>query len=71
VEAPFGAEMVKLIASTDPIDLEGKEPDSNGLTVVRDNLAGLLGRTRSIVLKKADVQYCEATAVVNTMERAN
>jgi len=70
VEAPFGAEMVKLIASTDPIDLEGKEPDGNGLTVVRDNLAGLLGRTRAIALKKAEVQYCEATAVVNTMDRA-
>lgn len=68
VQAPFGAELVKLIASTDPIDVEGKDPDANGLTVVRDDLAKLLGRTRGIALTKAATQYSEATAVVNTMD---
>lgn len=68
VQAPFGAEMVKLIASTEPIDVEGKDPDVNGLTVVRDDLARLLGHTRGIALKKAETQYGEATAVVNTMD---
>jgi len=68
VQAPFGAEMVKLIASTEPIEVEGKDPDVNGLTVVRDDLAKLLGRTRGIAMKKAEAQYGEATAVVNTMD---
>jgi hypothetical protein len=71
VEPPFGSEMVKLIACTDPIDVQGNDPDVNGLSVVRDDLASLLGRTRSILLKKAEVQYSEATAVVNTMEAVN
>ena len=70
VQEPFGAEMVKLIASTEPIEIQAREPDANGLSVVRDDLASLLGKTRGISLKKSATQYCEATAVVNTMEAA-
>jgi hypothetical protein len=71
VQAPFGAEMVKLIACTDPIEVDGAAPDGNGLSVVRGDLASLLGRTRGIALKKAEAQYSEATAVVNTMDAVN
>jgi hypothetical protein len=67
VQEPFGIEMVKVIASTDPIPIEGQAPDANGLVVVKEDLQGLLGRTRGIALKKAETQYAEATAVVNTM----
>jgi hypothetical protein len=68
VQAPFGAELVKLIACTSPIDLKGTDPDSNGLAVVRQDLSSLLVTSRSIVVKQAQAQYCEATAVVNTMD---
>jgi len=67
VEPPFGVEMVKVMASTQPLAVEGKDPDANGLAVVKEDLAKLLGRTRGIALKKAEAQYAEATAVVNTM----
>lgn len=70
VEPPFGAEMVKVIASTDSVDIEGKAPDANGLREVKEDLQGLLSRTRGIALKKAETQYAEATAVVNTMAGA-
>lgn len=70
VEQPFGAEMVKVIASTDPIEIESKTPDANGLSVVREELQSILLRTRGIALKKAETQYAEATAVVNTMAGA-
>lgn len=73
VQEPFGIEMVKVIASTDPIPLpvESKAaPDANGLVEVKEDLKGLLGRTRGIAMKKAETQYAEATAVVNTMAAA-
>src|SRR5208282_1688690 len=31
VTPPFGAELVKVVASTDPIPIEGGDPDVNGL----------------------------------------
>lgn len=71
VTPPFGAELVKVIACTDPIDVPTEAPDpSSGLAVVRQELGSLLVTSRSIVVKKAEAQYGEATAVVNTMEAA-
>ena len=67
VQEPFGVEMVKVMASTEPIDVQGAAPDANGLSEVKEDLAGLLGRTRGIALRKADAQYAEDTAVVNTL----
>jgi len=66
VQEPFGVEMVQVLASTEPIDVQGRE-DGHGLSVVEEDLAALLGRTRGISLRKAEAQYAEATAVVNTM----
>jgi hypothetical protein len=68
VQPPFGAEMVKVIASTDPIEVQAQAPDRNGLAAVKADLQSLLATTRGILVKKAEVQYGEATAVVNTME---
>jgi hypothetical protein len=68
VMEPFGVELVKVIASTSPMDLPALPPDANGLQTVRENLGALLGRVRGIVLKKAAVEYAEDTMVVNTVE---
>jgi len=70
VQEPFGAELVKVIASTAPIEIEAQKPDANGLREVRESLGGVLGHTRGIALKAAKIQYAEATAVVNTMAAA-
>jgi hypothetical protein len=68
VMEPFGVEVVKLMASTEPLDTPNHQaPDPKDLQVVRDDLATLIGRTRGIGLKKAEAQYAEDTAVVNTM----
>ena len=64
---PFGVEVVKVIASTAPIDLEEKAPDAHGFMAVKSDLQGVLGRTRGIALKKAENQYAESTMVINTM----
>ena len=69
VQEPFGVELVKVIASTEPIEVQGAPPDPNGLSEVKEDLAGLLNRTRGIRLRKADAQYAEDTAVVNTLPR--
>jgi hypothetical protein len=67
VQAPFGAEMVKVMASTEPVEVPGSAPDANGLRQVTEALGDLLARTRGIGLRKADAQYAEDTAVVNTL----
>ena len=69
VEAPFGVEMVKLMASTEPLDpAAAQAPDPSGLRVVRDDLATALGRTRGLRLQQTGAQVAEDTVVVNTME---
>jgi hypothetical protein len=68
VDAPFGAELVKVVAATVPLELAVAAPDANGLRAVQEDLASLVGRTRGIALKQAQVQYCEDTVVVNTLE---
>jgi hypothetical protein len=64
VTAPFGVEVVKVMASTEPLDAPG---EAHGMQAVGDDLASLIGQTRGIGLKKAEAQYAEDTAVVNTM----
>jgi len=64
--APYGAELVKVMASTEPIDIPVTE-DGTGLGEVREALAGLLTRTRGITLRKADAKYAEDTVVLNTL----
>ena len=68
VLAPFGVEMVKVIASTEPLGGADPAPHPAGLKVVPESLATLLGQTRAIKVKKAEAQYAEDTAVVNTMD---
>ena len=68
VQPPFGVEMIKLMASTDPLDPAAQAPDPSGLRVVRDDLATALGRTRGLRLQQTGAQFAEDTAVVNTMD---
>jgi len=68
VQPPFGVEMVKLMASTEPLDPAAQAPDPSGLRVVRDDLATALGRTRGLRLQQTGAQFAEDTAVVNTMD---
>ena len=68
VMAPFGVEMVKVLACTEPLDGPGPVPAAQGLQAVKEDLATLIGHARGISLKKADAQYAEAMAVVNTLE---
>ena len=68
VMPPFGVEMVKVIASTEPLGGADLAPGQGGLKAVPESLATMLGRTRGIRVKKAETQYAEATAVVNTMD---
>ena len=68
VLAPFGVEMVKVMASTEPLDPSTQERDPGGLKAVKDDLATLLGRTRGLRLRSPDAQFAEDTAVVNTMD---
>jgi hypothetical protein len=67
VMEPFGVELVKVMASTEPLDPPGPKAAPGGLQVAREDLATLLGRTRGIGLKKAEAQYAETTVVVNTL----
>jgi len=68
VMEPFGVEMVKVVACTDPIDMPAQAPAlSTGLQAVKENLSTLLGHARGISLRKSETQYAESTAVVNTM----
>ena len=64
---PFGVEIVQVLACTDPLERAGQDGALKGLPVVSEDLGGLLGRTRGIALRKAESQYAEATAVVNTV----
>ena len=68
VMAPFGVEMVQVLASTTPLEPQDPAPAPQGLQVVKEDLATLVGRTRGISLKLAETQYAEATAVVNTLD---
>jgi hypothetical protein len=67
VTEPFGVEMVKVLACTDPIDAQAPAPAASGLQAVKADLASLIGQARGIGLKRAEAQYAEDTAVVNTM----
>jgi hypothetical protein len=67
VEAPFGAESVQVLASTEPIEVPAGAPDANGLSIAREDLASLLGRTRAIMVRKRAAQYAEDTVVINTV----
>ena len=68
VLAPFGVEMVKVLASTEPLEPSAQTPDAGAMKVVKEDLATVIGRTRGLRLRTADAQYAEDTAVVNTME---
>ena len=65
VQEPFGVEMVKVMASTAPLDPPAAAPQ--GLQAVRSDLASIVGHARGITLRKAEAQYAEDTAVVNTL----
>lgn len=69
VQEPFGVEMLKVLACTEPIPLDESAPDAQGMRDVKAPLQDILARTRGIRLQKAEAQYAEATLVVNTMAK--
>lgn len=69
VTEPFGSEIVKVFASTEPFELApATAPQEGPFTRLEPSMRDLTARFRGIRVDKAKAQTAEATAVVNTVD---
>ncbi len=69
VTEPFGSEIVKVFASTEPFELApAATPQEGPFTRLEPSMRDLTARFRGLRVEKAKAQTAEATAVVNTVD---
>jgi len=68
VTPPFGAEILKVYASTEPLPPAEGQKIANGFTLLTDKAEAMTVAMRGITLKKAEALVAEDTAVVNTVD---
>lgn len=68
VTPPFGSEILKVYASTEPLPPAEGQKIANGFTLLNDKAEAMSAAMRGITVKKAEALVAEDSAVVNTVD---
>lgn len=69
ISEPFGVEMIKVFASTVPLDTQVGERLDQGFRLLKEDPSALVRHTRGITVTQAQAMVAEDTAVINTFGR--
>lgn len=69
VTSPFGVEMLKLFASTNPLGEDEGDVVGPGFQVLSGDLRSIVTKARGIAVRQKEAMYAEDTAVITTVQR--
>ena len=69
VVPPFGTELIRVMASTEPLAPDAGEKTPEGFRILKGDPLELIGQTRGIAITVGAALYAEDTVVINTQNR--
>lgn len=69
VVPPFGTELIRVMASTEPLAPDTGEKTTEGFQVLKGGAPDPIGQTRGIAITLGEALYAEDTVVINTQNR--
>lgn len=69
VVPPFGTELIRVMASTKPLELGPGEKTPEGFQILKGDPSDLIGASRGIAVTLGEALYAEDTVVINTQNR--